>query len=281
MRIIAVCFLIAAWLPVSAQDAETSPELVPLAERWDEAYFGQHPAKLLVDPQRLFRDQEARKQLEFLEYHSADSAIDLCVLLFKGDQLLPGEQVGEFVRAWYADGKPTVLVLYPMGQPQRAELRLSMGLRGVVPPAEQQRALETAAERALGEASPQEQFEKFVVQMAIRIYRMERLLEDGTAGPAPVAQEIAPRGVSAQPRGAGAGQLLLEFWRVWRLQIVSGLALLLVGTWWLRRSRRRARHHFPESDCEERLAGPHGAGVGAMISFSKSSPPPAAQREKI
>jgi len=158
---------------------------------------------------------------------------------------------------------------------------LSPQLDQAVPIEEQARALESSVERALTGASPEEQFEKFVVQMAIRIFRMERLLERGTAGPAPIEPEVPANSPATASSGDSLLTRLAEIWRQQRLPLLGGAGLLLLILWWNSRRRRLARHFFPEADGEERLGGPHGAGVGAIISFAKSSPPPAAQLEKL
>lgn len=268
-------------LPLGAQDDAGEAPLQQLEERWQEAYFGARPAALLHDPQGLMRGPQAREQREFLEYHSADSLIDLCVLVFAADQLPPAGAAEEFTRGWFADGKPTVVAMYFMGSPQRAEIHLSPRLEEVVPEAERARALESAIERALTEQSPYEQMEKFALQMAIRIYRMERLLEEGTAGPAPVVDGSPSRVIPSQGVDISRFRQVFGFWREWLWHLLGTLALASFGWWWILRSQRRARHLFPDWDYEQRLGGPHGAGTGALISFSRSSPPPAAQRETL
>lgn len=282
IRILAMGVTLSAlMLPLTAQPSGPEEVLAPLPEVLLDAYFSQRPEGFLVDPQQILRGRAAREQREFLEYHSGDSIIDLCVLLFRADQQLPGERAREFARTWFAEGKDTVVVLYPMGQPERAEIQLSPRLELTVPLAEQERALTSSVERALTEGAPPEQFDKFIVQMAIRIYRMEHLLEEGSAGPAPVLPEAESRPPAEERPAARPWQPLMDVWHVWRLQIAGGLLAAAAAWWYLRRRRRLARHLLPEWDYEERLGGPHGAGVGALVSFSKNSPPPAAQRERL
>lgn len=275
-----VLLLAVLHFPLGAQDHVGEPPPQQLEERWQEAYYGARPAALLHDPQRLIRGPQAREQREFLEYHSADSLIDLCVLLFAADQLPPAGAAEEFTRGWFADGKPTVVAMYFMGSPQRAEIHLSPGLEEVVPEAERARALESAIERALSEQSPYEQLEKFALQMAIRIYRMERLLEEGTAGPAPVVDGSPSRVIPSQGGDISLVRQVFGSWREWLWPALGSLILILFGWWWILRCRKRARHLFPDGDYEQRLGGPHGAGTGALISYSRSSPPPAAQKSR-
>lgn len=280
-RIGFLCMLLAATVSAFAQ-SEDETGLVPISEQLQDTYARTSSKGFLIDPQKLLRASEARERREFLTYHSSDSLIDLYVVLFKGDQLLfnPGDLSGHLLNT-RADSKPAVVVHYFMGRPDRAQIHLSAELIEIVPMEEQGRALANAIERAQSGVSPVDELEKFMVQTSIRIYRMERLLSEGTASPAPLIEEAPNQGSGEQGDAKELKQLISNFWDAYHYELI-GSCLLFAMLWWLRRwHHQRARYEFPDDEVEERLGGAHGAGVGAIISFGRTSPPPAAQLEKL
>ena len=265
-------------VPTQADEAG----LIPLSERLQDEYARSSTSGFLVDPQRLLRGREAKERREFLSYHSSDSLIDLHMVLFKGEQkLFSSADLSGHLLAGRSDSKPAVMVHYYMGRPERAEMFLSEKLMDVVPVDELSRSLNSAVERAQTGVSPMDELEKFMVQTSIRIYRMERLLSEGTASPAPLQVE-EPKEVDAdQAESEALMQQVKAFWSDQKYKIIGGLVFLSL-LWWLRRwYQTRASFEFPECETQERLGGAHGAGVGAVIEFGKSSKPPAAQLEKL
>ena len=136
--------------------------------------------------------------------------------------------------------------------------------------------------QAFERTKPAEQFEKFLVQMSIRIYWMERML----AGE-PATGEMLP---SASPVSASGEKVAVKSAKFLWLQALALQAAvpaaLLLGVLmtafgcnhWL---RLRARYRFPEFEVEPRLGGAHAAGVGAVISFASAAVPPASQRDQV
>lgn len=258
---------------------ETMEEIIPEAH-WP-AYFGRRPEKFLIDPQNLLGPVEYRERLAFLNYHAGDSAIDLFVYVIGGGQAIPGEvRQEEMMERLFSSGRPSVVVLYFMGSPQRAMMHLSTSLTDVVSAAEQRRALESSVIQALKETEPARQFETFLVQMSIRLYWMERMLgvdaqEKQPAVAAPLAKA---------PEESGPRDFLRPHFEEAARHVVPASsaagALLLAGAlhFWL---KRRARHQFPDFEVEPRLGGAHAAGVGAVISFASATVPPASQRDAM
>ena len=275
------CLLLTGTVCASAQsDEQSTAPLEPIPKQLESAYFSKRPEHFLVDPQRLLRGRDERDRREFLEYSSGDSAIDLYVYLFKGDQSVPEDvNAGEVVDRMFAEGKPTVVVYYFMGQPERTAMYLSPELDGIVTGVEQERALETAVEQASQDMTPAKQFEKFTVQMAIRIYWMEQelqRLEDMSQAEEP-SLDPDPGSADSREQMHPLIEQLLGLWRAYRFPL-----LLLVVVWGIRaRCRRRARYRFPKIEVEARLGGPHAAGVGAVMSFASAAQSPAAQREQL
>ncbi len=275
-----VLFLLLSPLSVIAETGEEG--LVPLSERMQDVYAVAKPNDFLIDPQRLLRGGEAKERREFLKYHASDSLIDLYVVIFKGEQLLfnPADLSGHHLNS-RSDAKPAVMIHYYMGRPDRAELHLSPALQEVVPLAELKQAQESAVERAKAGVSPLDELEKFMVQTSIRIYRMENLLNEGTAGPAPLIPEDPMKQSANDAEHESLLKVAGELWAVWKFKLIAAVLVLAGGILLLRWLRLRATFEFPDADVEERLGGAHGAGVGAVIEFGKQSKPPAAQLEKL
>ena len=268
----------------SAGDIEgdaTPPYEIP--ETYWPAYFSERPAGFLVDPQQLLGPLETRDRLGFLNYHASDSAIDLYVYLFKGDQEIPGEvREEELVERVFSAGRPAAVVYYFMGAPQRSVLYLSPSLTDAVSAAEQRRALESSVMQAFKDVDPARQLEGFLVQMSIRVYWMERM---HLATSAPAAVTVAT------VRAAKTGVVPQERWKKYQPLLdqarqylaPAGAVLALLVTAWMTAAwiKRRKRHFFPEFDVEPRLGGAHAAGVGAVISFASAALPPASQRDQV
>jgi hypothetical protein len=259
-----------------AGDGEPSSEI---PAEFLSAYFDARPEGYLLDPQGLLSTAERRDRTSFLEYHAGDSTVDLFLYVFAGDQEIPGEvRKEEMMERFFSEGRPAAVVFYYLGFPQRSEVFLSPSLTDVVSASEQRRALQSSVSQAFGKIDPGAQLEAFLVQMAIRIYWMERMIEGG-GEPVDEASVIA-----AESQAGGKGGLdpwLVEMWERWGVKASAGLAGLVafavLWLWW----RSRASYRFPEFDVEPRLGGAHGAGVGAVISFSSASVPPASQRDQV
>ena len=156
--------------------ADTAPT-VKIADPFLAAYFDARPESYLIDPQKLLDPPTARDRLAFLKDHADDSSIDLFVYIFGKDQEIPGEvREEELVERHFATGKPAVIVYYFLGQPQQSVLYLSSSLTDAVSAAEQRRALTSSVMQALEKSDTGDQLAAFMVQMAIRIYWMERMI---------------------------------------------------------------------------------------------------------
>ncbi|GAA5127861.1 hypothetical protein JIN84_08085 [Luteolibacter yonseiensis] len=265
-----------------AGDATVFPEL---PEKFLPDYFAERPKSFLVDPQGLLAPADYQDRLGFLNYHASDSSIDLFVYLLEKDQEIPADvRDEEMMERLFNEGRPAAVVFYYLGAPQRSVISLSPSLTGSISTTEQRRALESSVMQASERTIPAEQLEKFLGQMSVRIYWMERMLSStldirphpGAEGAAIVEKKAAaapaPHGKFAWVKEAAAKAALPA-------SALAGLLLAAFGlTRWL---RARARHRFPELEVEPRLGGSHAAGVGAVISFSSASVPPASQRDQM
>jgi len=237
----------------------------------DVSAFEVAPAQLLVDVAEVLSPGAAADRLEFLRHHADDSKIALHVYLFGEGVELPAETgVGRFFK-----NANTAVVFYFMGEPQRAGLYFPRPLADAISDAEQRRSLQSAIMQAAGKAEPEEQFESFLTQMSIRLYWMERMLDDGF-----VEVELANVVLPENPAAKRLRMPEIQFPSEGLWWIGSGMFLLLMlpVVWWVRKVR--ARYRFPEFPAEPRLGGRHAAGVGAVISYLSANIPPAAQREQ-
>lgn len=269
--------------PTAEELAVTEAPSADIPEEFLPAYFGERPNAFLVDPQGLLSQVDAKSRLNFLNYHSGDSSIDLFVYLFKGDQSIPGEvREEELVERFYSEGRPSVVVFYYMGAPQKSVLYLSPTLTDVVSPAEQKRALESSVMQAFKDVDAAGQLESFLIQMSIRVYWMERMMGGGEL---PADDSLLtvrpPRKVKEKPSLLTKVEPLLEPLRKYVLPASGALGAALIVVVSASILRRRAKYRFPDFEVEPRLGGNHAAGIGAVISFASAAVPPASQRDQV
>jgi hypothetical protein len=198
-----------------------------------------------------------------------------------GDQEIPSEvREEEMIERFFSEGRPAVVVYYYLGAPQRSVVYLSPSITESVSAAEQHRALESSVMQAFEKIRPAEQIEKFLVQMSIRIYWMERMLAgDSTVGAAVPAVRTVAVSKDAAPSAKliWLQELAREFAFPAALAAGGVLAVFAFGFW----RRISARYRFPDFEVEPRLGGAHAAGVGAVISFASAAVPPASQRDQV
>lgn len=262
-----------------AEDLKVSPEI---DEKYLPAYFAERPKTFLVDPQGLLGPADARDRLGFLNYHASDSAIDLYVYVIGGNQEIPSEvREEEVIERFFSEGRPAAIVYYYLGAPQRSVVYLSPSITDSISAAEQHRALESSVMQAFEKTNPSEQFEKFLVQMSIRLYWMERMLSGDETGQAQLVASTHSEPKAKHAVGTGKFLWLSQFAMRFSIPaaVILGAFLTVFGfNHWM---RLRSRYRFPEFEVEPRLGGAHAAGVGAVISFASASLPPASQRDQV
>lgn len=265
--------------PLPEEIADDLAQSSEVPEKFLPAYFAERPKTFLIDPQNLLSPTDFRDRLSFLNYHSSDSSIDLFVYLIGGEQEIPSEvREEEMIERFFSEGRPAAIVYYYLGAPQRSVVYLSPSITDSISAAEQHRALESSVMQAFERVKPAEQIEKFLVQMSIRIYWMERMLagEPTLSDALPVV--ISKSKPADKPSKFLWIQELVEKSAVSVAAGVAGLLLIFGGKIWL---RRRGRYRFPDFEVEPRLGAAHAAGVGAVISFASASVPPASQRDQV
>lgn len=251
------------------------PELV-------EEYFGGPPTSFLVDPQGLLEEDERKAREEFLRYHAGDSKIELRVLLFGKGQEVPSDiRVEEIGERFEEDGKPAMMALYFMGEPERTRVELSPALRDKLGAEQAERIVEQAVKAAAQKQVSGQQLEAFCVQMAIRTFELEQ-----AAGLVPMPRGAA--GKEAQEAAAPEPDKLQQMVDGWLrgvdeyslpIALVAAALILGGGGYWI--IRWQAVHVFPERRAEPRLGAEHGAGIGPVIEFGSSVVSPSAQRDQV
>lgn len=269
--------------PNPEEIADDQAPVSEVPEKFLADYFAARPEKFLIDPQGLLNTTDFNDRLAFLDYHSSDSTIDLHVYLFDGGQEIPSEvRYEELSERFFSEGRPSAIVLYYLGAPQRTVLYLSPTLTDSISAPEQRRALESSVMQAFEKPDPSGQLERFLVQLSIRVYWMERKL----GGQSPTSDEAGGLSVPP-PRVAIVDATPMKFERLRLLAVrytVPATVLLaaLLCSWAFRRwVLSRKLYRFPDFEVEPRLGGPHAAGVGAVISFASASQPPASQRDQV
>lgn len=269
--------------PKPEQIAEPPRPDGEIADKFLPAYFKERPKSFLIDPQNLLSAADHQDRLLFLNGHASDSAIDLYVYLIAKDQTFPAHAGMEtLAERHFAIGRPAAIVFYPLGAADHATLRLSPSLAAKIPPAEQRRALESSVMQAATQSAAPGQLERFCAQLSIRLYWMEQ-----TAFGAPVVSDAPPvinPDTDKKAKAAAKEAKLLKIRdQVMQLALPAGFGgVVLALAFGVDRWRRfRARYRFPEFEVEPRLGGTHGAGVGAVISFTSGALSPASQRDQI
>ena len=263
-----------------AQAAKPSPEV---AEKYLEDYFGARPEHFLVDPQGLLSAKDFKDREKFLKYHSGDSEIDLFVYLFDGHQEIPSEvREEEIVERHFSEGKPAVVVYYYLGAPERSDIYVSPLISDAVSAAEQRRALVSSVEEAMEKPDKVAQFEAFCVQLAIRIYWMERaagLVRDTPSQPVlrPTVQASAEPEVKHSKMALKLHEIAAQ-WGAPAGIMALAISAVIGGVWF---ARRNLKYRLPVFDVPPRLGGAHAAGIGAVISFGSTTQSPSSQRNEV
>jgi hypothetical protein len=257
--------------------------VIEVPEEHLDAYFAVRPEKFLIDPQRLLSERDYDERLAFLDYHAGDSTIDLFVYLIGGEQEIPSEvREEELAERFFSSGRPAAIIYYYLGAPQRSALFLSPSLTDAISAPEQNRALESSIIQGFEKTMPTEQLERFLVQMSIRIYWMERKL-----GGQPVTPEeagdvdlavVMPEVAETRPMKFEAVRQAVVGFAVPAAVLLGALLSAIGLRHW---NRSRVRYRFPDFEVEPRLGGSHAAGIGAVISFASASQTPASQRDQV
>lgn len=270
---------LAGWMYLALGSCLLAQDETVVPDQHLETYFGAKPERFLTDPQGLLAPKERKERESFLSYHAEDSTIDFHLLLFGRGQAIPdGVRVEELGERFFGEGKPSLLALYFLGEPQRARILLSPQIADVINPAELGRVRGQAVRAAEAKTVAHEQLEEFCIQLAIGIFWIEK---EAGLGDGPVSAEPGGSDSVPPPESVGGSATIdrLKAWNEeWGLPaavIGGGMLAALLIRWVL---LKRARHRFPDLPAPPRLGGGHGAGIGSLIDFRSSTRSPSRQK---
>lgn len=267
--------------PPSSSENQTTISEENLVSYEDlDAYFAQRPTGYLVDPQNLLPPLNSAWISSYLAEHAQNSTIDIYLYIFNTGQHIPGDvRDEETVERLYNSENPAIVIFYYLAEPQRANLYLSPLLTEHISAAEQSRGLKNTIVQAIDHSEPFAQLRTFIDQISIRAYWMERTLEK--IPPANPATPQNPTAETPTPSPLLPWHSLSQNTRKGIIITAASLITLLTLLAGLKWHKSRKQIHFPPAKTEPRLGAANAAGVNAVISFTKHSPPPAKQRNLL
>lgn len=265
---------------------EPTPPVVDAAARHiPEEYLGDYftkaPETYLIDPQRLFSNQETLDREGFLEYYADESEVDVRIYLFDAEQQIPSDYtLQQLVENQYSKGPLTAVVFYFLGNPKRNQL-LFGGLGADLVDSERLRKMLGSAKiKAMEKSDSAAQMESFIVQLSISIYWMEQSIAETHAADVTAPSSAQESEKSASKRGTGFEKIQPYLWygAIGVLSVLmAGFALIRAWVLW---SRSR-RYYFPILELPPRLGADYAAGIGSVIGFHNKLDSPSSQRDQI
>lgn len=261
----------------SAKPAPAVPEESDSAPAPLTNYFATRPTTFLVDPLHLLSPADFHKCENLFSRHAADSKLDLYVYIIGADQVLPGGfESGEWVNTAFANGRPAAVAVYFVGEAQRSLLFFSPSVKEKLPANIQQSALQGSIVKASTRVAIAEQLNAFCEQMSINLYWMEQILFGKEIVKTAILQ---PRPLPKPESTRNKNHKLLhgklqEIPAPWIIYSAATTVVLAVVFCIRRLLERRRRYHFPPLLVEPRLGAARGAGIGAVVNFSRASQRP-------
>ncbi|MBT8036510.1 MAG: hypothetical protein KJO21_03095 [Verrucomicrobiae bacterium] len=266
-------------------DPDDAPKLIP--EEYLEDYFLVSPTSsegYLIDPQRLLSMQETMDRKGFLAYHAEDSEVDIQVYLFDAQQEIPDPySIEELVQSHYASNPLSAVVFCFMGEPSRNVLAFAGEGSANIPDPYVGKILESAQMKAQEKSDPSAQLESFVVQLSIKLYWLEKGLEESRRAAVPVAVRSAnPEGNQGERSPSPGVMATLGPYLFYGVAATIGIVLagLGIGIAWVLWRRSRT-YHFPVIEPPRRLGANYAAGVGAVLAFHNKLGSPSSQRDQV
>lgn len=269
--------------PLELEPEDRANEARVIPEEYMDDYFSKAPKTYLIDPQRLFSNQETLDREGFLEYYADESEVDIRIYLFAADQEVPSiYSLKQLVDDRYAEGPLTAVVYYFLGNPARNELIFGGKGSELVTAERLRKMLDVAKIKAMEKSDSAAQMESFIVQLSISTYWVEQMIASARADESSkVMAAFAEKQGEATAAAPGPWAGLQPF--LWDIVLgilgVIGLIVALGGGWiiW----RRSRRYYFPVLELPVRLGADHAAGIGAVIGFHNKLDSPSSQRDQI
>lgn len=265
----------------------------PLEEMSDDAWHAceEMPAETrLFDPQGLLSETQAEDMRRLLSFHTERAGVTAAIVLLDARQKLPPQ--ADLTRLAGGALTPTAacIVVYPLGEPDRTRVFFTKIVTQTAEPAYLGNLASTCIREAVEHPDPGEQLQRFVIQLSIRLFWLERAYPTLQPAPAIPVASSAPHPLAAQePQPLSEvtppPSALSLYPRIEALVSQNkagllvagaalGFALLLITAIisFLRWRRRRLRHCVwilpePTTAPVSRLGGPHCGASGAFIQY--------------
>lgn len=246
---------------------EVSPEFMKAAHGMPGDLF-------FIDPDSRVPEMAAMELTRLLEFHARDASIRLYVLVMGKNEKLPTTAAIDQVASGRLLKANACLLVYPVGEPWRAQLFVSQPVLDV---ASQTFFAETAAEsvkQAMQASEAHDQLERYLVTLSTRLFWLQKavgkdlrhdaarstLREFATSASPPTSATAAPAGTSTALT-------------TWLLSLL--LAGLAAGAGWGGLKWHRKRHQrlksciwlLPEPETSPRFGGAFCGGGGGMVKF--------------
>jgi hypothetical protein len=245
------------------------------------AMLNQAPVnEYLINPQSLLTEMPALDVERLLTFHASESRIRLYILVLAKDQKLGTVAELNPLVARLGAERELCLAVYPVGEPWRARLMISPGLRAVNSLESMTEMASDCIQDAMRVNDVEQQLQRFAVRLSTRLFWLEKSLPSKSEAisieftPDTLFHEVAltpaetKKVIVTQNRGIG-----------WMVGISLGTVLLAAGgvyglRYFLKTRAARQQVYawtLPEVEIPPRLGGAFSGGAGASISFGKSS----------
>lgn len=229
-----------------------------------------------IDPDSRVPEMAAMELTRLLEFHARDASIRLYVLVMGKNEKLPANAPVDEIASGRLLKANACLVVYPVGEPWRAQLFVSQPVLDV---ASHGFFSETSAEsvkQAMQASEAHDQLERYIVSLSTRLFWLQKALgkdlrhdvsrstlrEFQSSG----ALDHAATSQSAQPSPSTTG----DIWLFW----LAAAGLIAIAGWggihWNRKRQRQLKTCvwlLPEPETVPRLGGAFCGGGGGMIKF--------------
>jgi len=265
---------------IPAEKTEVTVSPTEIGEEFLSSYFHDAPTSFLVDPQGLLMNKEREGLERFLEYHAANSGLDLYFFLFDTKQEIPvDESLDGVVLDHFGGDESSAVVFYFMGDPKRVELRFSEKVSGGINRGDKRDLIKLSLEDALENEEQLAQLEAFASQLSKRLSWLERRLE----GEGLLSERDKILGSKGEEKPGVLASLWLDFTgdsQAFLAVVLSVSFALSVGLFvFLRYLADRNRVFvFPDAQGSPVMGAPHAPGVGSIISYANRTQPPSLQR---
>ncbi len=248
---------------------EVSPEFLKAASAMPGDLF-------FIDPDSRVPEMAAMEITRLLEFHARDAAIRLYVLVMGKNEKLPGNAPLDEVASGRLLKTNACLVVYPVGEPWRAQLFVSQPVLDV---SSQSFFAETAAEsvkQAVQASEAHDQLERYIVSLSTRLFWLQKALGKDLRHDAARSflREFPTSTLSTEastpPPDRPVSSASEISWLLWLT--LSGIAggAGWGGTRWHRNRQQRLKSCvwiLPEPETVPRLGGAFCGGGGGMVKF--------------